>query len=203
MLFKHHKALTALLLSTLILIWQTGNSASESADENTTGESAAAIQIGVDECSGEVKLVTSDALLSEVMQALATELNFELDFRSDNDRPISTDLYRSPRELIETLGKNDNIMMMGEPIDRCGQEGEQLTAVWFLGAGPEVKYRRVKTRGIDELPVSGEDIVNADGSNANPDRKRREKDKSPEEKYYERLERRANSDWQRLAPAAQ
>jgi hypothetical protein len=129
------------------------------------------------------------------MLALAAELNFKLNFRSDNDRPMSASLRRPPRELVEILGKDDNIMIMGEPIDRCGQQDEQLTAVWFLGAGPEVTYRRTKSRGIDELPATGDAVVNADGSSARREGKqRRKKDLSPEEKYYEQLQRKSGKD---------
>jgi hypothetical protein len=165
------------------------------ANEIPVIDSGSSINIKFDECSSHVELDTSDALLSDVMLALAAELNFKLNFRSDNDRPMSASLRRPPRELVEILGKDDNIMIMGEPIDRCGQQDEQLTAVWFLGAGPEVTYRRAKSRGIDELPATGDAVVNADGSTAGREGKqRRKKDLSPEEKYYEQLQRKSGKD---------
>ena len=47
-------------------------------------------------CGGKVQLKAQDAKLSEVLQALAQKLDFQLEFKSQHDPLINTDTQRPP-----------------------------------------------------------------------------------------------------------
>lgn len=157
------------------------------------------IEIDYSACADQVGLVASDAMLSDVLQALATDLQFELHFKSDNDRPISVDLRKPASELIKVLGRGDNIMIANKVDVRCDEPVDRLTAVWFLGSGPEINYQPMSALRADQLPETGEGQARSTsrpGTDAELEKDqerqgKRQRDMTPEERYYEMLQRRA------------
>ena len=153
------------------------------------------IKISHEPCSNEVSLIARDVALSEVLQALATELQFELNFKSDHDRAISVELQEPPRELIETLGQDDNIMIANEVDVRCDAPVDRLHAVWFLGTGPEITYQPATVTSAYKLPETGEAQTrtarksDAEDDADNERQAKRRRDMSPEERYYDKLRR--------------
>ena len=158
------------------------------------------IEIDYAACADQVGLTAADAMLSDVLRALATELQFELHFKSDNDRAISVALRKPARELIETLGRDDNIMITNEADARCDEPIDRLRAVWFLGTGPEVAYQPATVAPAYKLPETGEAQARTtgqsglEGNDVDKDgerRTKRKRDMSPEERYNEKLRRKA------------
>ncbi len=157
------------------------------------------IEIDYSACADQVGLVASDAMLSDVLQALATDLQFELHFKSDNDRPISVDLRKPASELIKVLGRDDNIMVTNEVDVRCDEPVDRITTVWFLGSGPEINYQPMSALRADQLPETGDEQTRStskSGADAQLERDplihgKRQRDMTPEERYYEMLQRKA------------
>jgi len=152
------------------------------------------IEINAEVCAGQVGLSATNVKLSDVLQALAAHLQFELNFKSDKNRVISVTLQKPVRELIESLGRDDNIMISSEPDVRCDDLVDKLVAVWFLGTGPEITYRPVKAPTVNQLPETGE--TQARRTNLSDDKdddekkqKKRRKDMTPEELYLDKIER--------------
>ncbi len=169
----------------------------------------AAIEITGDErvevshqlCSGIVELVVRNAMLSETLQVLASELRFDLRFQTDDDRQISVNMRKPAAELLAALGRDDSVMIVSKPDARCDEAVERITQVWFFGSGPEIVYKRATVIPADQLPeTGGSDAQNVTRSDA--DKKydeyrekqkkgKRRKDMTPEERYNDRIERRA------------
>ena len=114
------------------------------------------IEIDYSACPDQLGLVATDAMLSDVLQALATDLQFELHFKFGNDRPISVDLRKPAPELIIVLGRDDNIMIRNEVDVRCDEPVDRLTAIWFHGSGPEITYQPMTALRADQLPETSE-----------------------------------------------
>jgi hypothetical protein len=150
------------------------------------------IKISHEPCSNQVSLIARDVALSKVLQALAAELEFELSFKSDHDRAISVELQEPARELIESLGQDDNIMITNEVDVRCDEPVDRLQAVWFLGTGPEVVYRPATVTAAYKLPETGEAQTRtareSDEDDEGQTRKQR-KDMTPEELYMDKIDR--------------
>jgi hypothetical protein len=106
------------------------------------------IVVNYSECGSEVGLTVRDALASDVLRVLSVELGFELHIESDEDLLITTELHQPPRELLENLSTNDNIIIMAEPDYWCGADAERITTVWFLGVGPDVVYETLKAEAV-------------------------------------------------------
>jgi hypothetical protein len=164
------------------------------------GDAIGRIEIEYQPCGDYVGLVTTDAMLSDVLQALAAELKFELNFKSDHDRPVSMELRLPARELIEALGQDDNIMITGEVDSRCDEPIDRLMTVWFLGTGPEITYQPAMAASLDSLPETGappvpektrSDSAKDDKNKEGEDQAKRKRDMTPEERYNERLRRKA------------
>jgi len=157
------------------------------------------IEIDAASCIDKVGLTTTDAMLSDVLRALAVELQFELHFKSDHDRPVSVTLRQPAQELIETLGKDDNIMISGEVDTRCDEPVDRLMAVWFLGTGPEIAYQPVSAVPLNRLPETGEEQARASNRSRsaqstdkdNKQETKQKRDMTPEERYNEKLRRKA------------
>ncbi len=157
------------------------------------------IEIDYSACADQVGLAATDAMLSDVLQALATDLQFELHFESDKDRPISVDLRKPASELIKVLGRDDNIMITNEVDFRCDEPVDRLTAVWFLPSGPEITYQPIRALRVDQLPETGEGQTRStskSGTDAQLEKDqetqgKRRRDMTPEERYYDMLQRRA------------
>lgn len=150
------------------------------------------IEINTEECTDQIGLIATNVMLSDVLQALAAHLQFELNFKSDKDRTISVDLQKPGRELIESLGRDDNIMISSELDARCDEPVDRLAAVWFLGTGPEITYRPVKAARVDQLPETGAVQARSTRSTEADDKegeRKRRKDMTPEERYVDKLER--------------
>ena len=152
------------------------------------------IKISHAPCSNQVSLVARDVALSEVMQALAIELEFELNFKSDHDRAISVELQEPPRELIEALGRDDNIMVTNELDVGCEDPVNRLQAVWFLGTGPEITYQPATVTSAYKLPETGEAQTRTarksdDDDKENKQKKKRRSQMTPEERYVDRINR--------------
>lgn len=157
------------------------------------------IDIDYSACADQVGLVATDAMLSDVLRALATDLQFELHFKSDNDRPISVDLRKPASELIKVLGREDNIMITNEVDIHCDEPVDRITAIWFLGNGPEITFQPIRALRADQLPETGEAQTRGT-SNSGADAQleqdqkthgKRQREMTPEERYYEMLQRRA------------
>jgi len=191
------------LFSTAVITWSAGvafgllfggSTAQAVAAEAATTFTAPADRIEIDAavCAEQVGLIATDAMLSDVLQALAVHLQFELHFKSDRNRAVSVNLQKPGRELIETLGQDDNIMISSEPDARCDEPVDRLVTVWFLGTGPEITYKPAKARRVDQLPETGEEQVRrtqlSDADDKEKTRKRR-KDMTPEELYLDKIER--------------
>jgi hypothetical protein len=155
------------------------------------------IKISHEPCSSQVNLIARDVALSEVLQALAFELQFELHFKSDHDRAISVELRKPARELIETLGQDDNIMITNEVDVRCEAPVDRLMAVWFLGTGPEVVYQPATVTAAYKLPETGEAQTRT-ARKSDDDKKAEKKSKqqrkrrgqmTPEERYLYEINR--------------
>jgi len=144
------KTLSALVLGTTVAFSATVYNAA------AAGEDKGRIEIDYRACADQIGLVTTDAMLSDVLQMLAAELEFELSFKSDHDRPISINLLLPAQELIETLGRDDNIMITNAVDVRCEEPVDRLKTVWFIGTGPEITYQPVQALRIDQLPETGE-----------------------------------------------
>ncbi len=158
------------------------------------------IKINYTACDDQVNLVTTNAMLSDVLQALATDLHFDLHFKSDNDRPISVNLSEPAAKLIKVLGRDDSILITNSVDASCDEPVDRLMAVWFFGSGPEVAYRPATALSIDKLPETGEvqartdrkSIIEGDEADkAGMRQTRRKHDMSPEERYNEKIARRA------------
>ena len=159
------------------------------------------IQIAVDyvPCAEQVGLVATNAMLSDVLRTLAAELQFELHFKSDNDRPISADLRERPSELIKKIGRDDNIMIANGVDARCDEAVDRLDTVWFLGSGPEFVYQPPKTQATEQLVATDEYDAqirreNKAARDAKYQKYREEQVKSraemtPEERYLDSLKR--------------
>jgi hypothetical protein len=152
------------------------------------------IKISHEPCSNQVTLIARDVALSEVLQALAFELQFELHFKSDHDRAISMELRKPARELIETLGRDDNIMITNKVDVRCNAPVDRLMAVWFLGTGPEVVYQPATVTAAYKLPETGGPQTQTarksdDDDKENKQQKKRRSQMTPEERYVDRINR--------------
>jgi hypothetical protein len=140
-------------------------------------------------------------MLSDVLQALARRLQFRLHFEADNDRQITIDLEQPARELIETLGRDDNVMITTERNDRCAEPVEVLASVWFLGTGPEITYEPARVTGVDGLPATGSAAAafpapkkrthrhDQDDVKSGKVEIKDKRDMTPEERYLEKIRR--------------
>lgn len=90
-------------------------------------------------CAPEVTLRANDALLSEVFTTLAGELGFDLLFDRGSDRNVTIDATRDPEKLIESLTRNDNVMVTTAADPEC-DNGTRITEVRFLAAGDPIFF---------------------------------------------------------------
>ena len=152
-------------------------------------------------CSGMVELVADNVMLSEALQVLAAELRFDLRFQTDDDRRISVNMQKPAADLIAALGRDDSVMIVSKPDDRCEQAVERITQVWFFGSGPEIAYRPATLIPADQLPETGGSSAQSAGKSAADQRYdeyrerrkegKRRRDMTPEERYNDKIERRA------------
>ena len=159
------------------------------------------VEISHRPCSGMVELVATKVMLSEALQALASELSFDLRFQTDNDRRISVNMQKSAADLIAALGRDDSVIIVSKPDDRCSEAVERITQVWFFGVGPEIVYQPATVIPADRLPeTGGSDAYSVRISEADKrydeyrERQKegkRRKDMTPEERYNDKIERRA------------
>ena len=139
------------------------------------------IVVNYSECGSEVGLTVRDALASDVLRVLSAELGFELHIKSDEDLLITTELHQTPRKLLENLRTNDNIMIMAEPDDRCGEDAERITTVWFLGTGPDVIY----------APLTAKSVPGVVYTKPYEKEGKKRRDLTEEERYIDKQQRRA------------
>ena len=170
---------------------------SVAAAETVAAGGGTGIEITHEACSVQVSLVAQDIMLSELLQALATELQFELRFKSENDRPVSINMRKPAPQLIKVLGRNDNIMVANEPDARCEEPVDRIKTVWFLGTGPEVVYQPATVVPVYKLPETGETPTRtariSDGDDKD-EKKNKQQGKSrsqmtPEERYFDKITR--------------
>jgi len=175
------------------------------------------IQIFSAPCSGEVSLVASGSSLSVVLAKMAESLEFKLQFSADEDRLVDVDLRGAIPEVVEKLGRADNIIIASEPDHSCDGAVERITQVWILGTGPEVSYVPARATAAPAiiypkpasppvLPVStqvsatGNEVAadetnsteSATAENSNKKPHKGQSGMSPEERYYFKIERENN-----------
>lgn len=150
---------------------------------------AGTVSVTQSKCEAEITLQANDALLSEIFRELATELGFDLLFDRGSDRNVTVDSTRAADKLIESLTREDNVMITTADDPRCAGQ-KRITEVRFLGAGdpiffpahvskmaapmPAIKARKARAR---MLKLDKEDI-----------KKRR--DMTPEERQLDRQRQR-------------
>jgi len=159
------------------------------------------IEIDYTHCGDQVGLLATDAMLSDVLRALAIELHFELHFRVEDDRPVTVTLREPAAELIKVLGRDDSIMISNEVDPGCNGPVDRITTVWFFGDGPDVVYSPSTAPTVHQLPETGEtqaqqttfdsDVAGNDVGKDQEMSAKRRRDMSPEERYYDRLQRQA------------
>ncbi len=98
---------------------------------------AGTVSVKQTQCGAEITLVANDAKLSEVFKELATELGFALRFDRDSDRTVSIESTRKPEKLIESLTRDDNIMITTQDDPNCAGRN-RITEVRFLAAGDAI-----------------------------------------------------------------
>lgn len=91
-------------------------------------------------CGGKVYLLAERAKLSEVMRKLAETLGFTLEFKSLEDPLIEVNTQRPAAELIHSLTRSHNLVVMEEPDARCGGQA-RIVKVALLPKGPETAPR--------------------------------------------------------------
>ena len=121
--------------------------------------------------------------------------------QTDDDRRISVDMQKPAVELIEALGRDDSVMIVSKPDDRCDEAVDRITQVWFFGSGPEIVYKRATVIPVDRLPETGgsdaQSVTRSDADKRYDEYReqqkegKRRKDMTPEERYNDRIERRA------------
>ena len=158
------------------------------------------IEIDYTHCGDQVGLLATDAMLSDVLRALATELQFELHFGIEDDRPVTVTLREPAAELIRVLGRDDSIMISNEVDPGCDGPVNRITSVLFFSDGPDIVYRPSTAPTVDQLPETGgtlaqttfdSDMAGIDVEKAQEMSAKRKRDMSPEERYYDRLQRKA------------
>lgn len=116
------------------------------------------LSITANGCGGVVRLVADDVHLSAVFKGLAEELGFELHFKGA-DRPISADIEQLPVELIESLTREDNIIVSTVADPDC-DGGRRISKVRFLATGDPIVYHPVRSSRVDSPAPTPTPAVN-------------------------------------------
>lgn len=155
-----------------------------------TGAGATAdLSIKATGCGGIVHVVADAVSLSTVFRSLADTLGFELVFKG-SDRPVTADLEQQPAELIESLTRDDNIIVSTVADPAC-VGGRRISKVRFLAAGDPIVYHpaRRATTVKAPAPAAPTTAVQADEDYDEGDRGRR-RFMTPDERREDRLRQR-------------
>ena len=91
-------------------------------------------------CKGKVRLTAQNVKLSEVLQRLSQALDFTLEYKSLDDPLISVDTQRPAIELIKSLTRSENLVLMDEADRRC-KGARRIVKIALLPTGPETAAR--------------------------------------------------------------
>lgn len=97
----------------------------------TAQAAAGRIEVRQGQCGSGVRLIATDAKLSEVLARLSEALRFELEFKAVSDPVINVDVTRRAPELISKLAPSENIIVSQEADPRCPRE-RRVAKVWVL-----------------------------------------------------------------------
>lgn len=119
---------------------------------------AADVHVSRDGC-GPLTVVAENALLSEVVGALAAELSFKHRVTPGSDVRITVDQTGSVDEVIAALARHRNVMLVRRTDDTCGDRVP--STFWVLDSeagGPSAEDSLIATRSSLEpsanLPVT-------------------------------------------------
>ncbi len=154
---------------------------------------ASNIDIAYEPCADSVRVVAPDSTLAEIMVSMAQEMGFELRFDVAADRALSIDTAGSETDVIRRLTHDANVMVFTAADNRCA-DGLMVSKVWFIGAGEAVTVAAAIPRPI---PVTTSPSVELSQADRQPNKnepgdkgeQKRRKDMSPEERYYDRIQR--------------
>ncbi len=158
-------------------------------------QSASDIDIAYEPCADSVRVVAPDSTLAEVMVSMAQEMGFELRFDAAADRALSIETAGSETDVIRRLTRDTNVMVFTAADNRCA-DGLMVSKVWFIGAGEAVTVAAAIPRPIPVTTPPSVTLSQADRQpNTNEpedksEQKKRRKDMSPEERYYDQIQRR-------------
>ena len=85
-------------------------------------------------CAAPVHLVARNAPLSDVLARLATSLDFEVSFESDNDPLVNVDVSRPLADLVMQLAPLENLSVAQVRDPHCPQR-DRIVKIWVLPAG--------------------------------------------------------------------
>jgi hypothetical protein len=102
----------------------------------SAGAAPEEVRISGDDCAPAVHLAAKDALLSNVLERLSHELNFQLTFGSDTDPLVGVDATGPAIDLILSLAQNKNVSVVLARNPRCPRR-ERIIAVWVLPNGAQ------------------------------------------------------------------
>ncbi len=156
-------------------------------------QSASAVDIAYEPCAGSVRVVAPDSTLAEIMISMAQEMGFELRFDEAADRELSIDTAGSEKDVIRRLTRDTNVMVFTTADNRCA-DGLMVSKVWFLGAGEAVTVPAALPRAapvpvLTSVQLSRADSRQDEDKPENSQQRKRRKDMSPEERYYDRIQR--------------
>ena len=124
---------------------------------------------------------------------MAQEMGFELRFDEAADRALSIDTAGSEEDVIRRLTRDANVMVFTTADNRCA-DALLVSKVWFIGAGEAVTVAAAIPRPI---PVTTPASVQTSQVDSQPNKngpgdqneQKRRRDMSPEERYYDRIQR--------------
>ena len=156
-------------------------------------QAASDVDIAYEPCAGSVRVVAPDSTLAEVMVSMAQEMGFELRFDAAADHPLSIDTAGSEKDVIRRLTRDANVMVFTSADNRCA-DGLMVSKVWFLGAGEAVTVPAALPRAAPVPVPTSVQLRRAarqqdETKPENSKQRKRRKDMSPEERYYDRIQR--------------
>jgi hypothetical protein len=163
------------------------------AGDLAAAQSVSAVDVAYEPCAGSVRVVAPDSTLAEVMVSMAQEMGFELRFDAAADRALSIETAGSETDVIRRLTRDTNVMVFTAADNRCA-DGLMVSKVWFIGAGEAVTVPAAIPRPIPVTTRASVQVSQADpqpkkNEPGDKSEQKRRKDMSPEERYYDRIQR--------------
>jgi hypothetical protein len=136
------------------------------------------VQVTYARCAAEIHVIARDAPLSAVLNKLATVLDFQLRFDSDNDPRVTLDTTERAEALPARLGPSESVTVMFEHDPNCAGR-QRIVKVWVLpsGSGSAAQPSAVAMQQSEEqarlAKAGAETVLRAHGMNTEGDPLRR------------------------------